>query len=411
MNRTPGSSAERAVAYDVLRSLMNDLAQLAQAQAGLAAHLSQLLTLIREDGPGSMVDVRREAADNNSQEPGSAEAFHVGAPAVPPAAASAESPTGSSGDGGGGTVDDPDSGWAQSSAVESVEIAEEDPNPADGDADFVIDEALDQPEVDSRELKDLTVLVLESGNAQVGVFWDQVIQVGTLAGPHVPERLESEHGPTDLVSLGLLLHGRSLEERYFVVLESEGERAAIACERMLGLGPLHSAPKSRKDAPIQVLRVPLLRTFAQGPRPGMGTAGDRSPESGVRSRNPGMDRDRVGPLRALVAVRYLPARVAICRQLRARGWQVGEAAGLEAATVSLDLGRWDALFLEARSNEELEETESTLLRCVHERSIPLVRVGSRVTGLPGGGGPAVTFPFVEAELDSILERVGAHTPA
>jgi hypothetical protein len=84
---------------------------------------------------------------------------------------------------------------------------------------------------------DATVLVLESGEARVGVLWDQVAQVGSLTTPMVPPRIDTERGSTDLVSLGLLLHGLSREEKYFVVLEQDGERAAVACERMLGLGP------------------------------------------------------------------------------------------------------------------------------------------------------------------------------
>ena len=118
------------------------------------------------------------------------------------------------------------------------------------------------------------------------------------------------------------------------------------------------------------------------------------------------ERDRNGPRRALVAVRYLPARVAICRYLRGRGWQVGEAAGLEAAVVSLDLGRWDALFLEARGNGHADETEQALLDRVGELSIPVIRVGSRISGYPTQGGPSLMFPFSEAELDTILETAG-----
>jgi hypothetical protein len=84
---------------------------------------------------------------------------------------------------------------------------------------------------------------------------------------------------------------------------------------------------------------------------------------------------------------------------------VGEAAGLEAAAVSLDLGRWDALFLEVRGNGDAEEHETNLLLRVAEREIPVVRVGSRISGLPHHEGPAVMFPFTETELDAILAEV------
>lgn len=260
-------------------------------------------------------------------------------------------------------------------------------------------------EMEGVEAPDATVLVLESGDARVGVLWDQVVQVGSLTASIVPPRIETDRGQTDLVSLGLLLHGVSREEKYFVVLEEEGERAAVACERMLGLGPLNSASKDDMETRIQVLRVPLLKTFAMGARAGAPRANHARP-GGFSSRPEDEERDRNGPLRALVAVRYLPARVAICRHLRGCGWQVGEAAGLEAANVSLDLGRWDVLFLEVRSNGDIDETETTILKRVAERGIPVIRVGSRISGFPQQEGPSVMFPFPEAELDAILIQVG-----
>ncbi len=224
-----------------------------------------------------------------------------------------------------------------------------DVRPAGESADDAADLALEGPdEIEGSEPPDATVLVLESGDARVGVLWDQVVQVGSLTATTVPPRIETERGQTDLVSLGLLLHGVSREEKYFVVLEQEGERAAVACERMLGLGPLSSASKDDSETRIQVLRVSLLRTFAKGAQ--IGAARSQHARAAGFGSPSDEDRDRNGPLRALVAVRYLPARVAICRHLRGCGWQVGEAAGLEAANVSLDLGRWDVLFLEVRSN-------------------------------------------------------------
>ena len=240
------------------------------------------------------------------------------------------------------------------------------------------------------------VLTLESGDARVGVLWDHVIQIGSLGTPVIPEKVTTDGGAVDLVSLGMLLHGESREEKYFVVLEADGERAAVACERMLGVGPLGATVQPEKGARIQVLRVPMLLTFAESATP------RRSNGGSVEDQKAADERDRRGPLRALVAVRYLPARVAICRHLRGRGWQVGEAAGLEAATVSLDLGRWDLLFLEAHGNGESEATEGVLLRRVTERGVPVIRVGSRISGFPGREGPALMFPFSESELDAIL---------
>lgn len=251
---------------------------------------------------------------------------------------------------------------------------------------------------------DATVLTLESGDTRVGVYWDQVIRVGTLDQPTPPEEIEMEGASVPLVSLGRLLHGVSREEKCFVVIENEGERASIACERALGIGPLGSLAKHDSAARIQVLRVPMLRAFAHAPSNGRDRP-QEAPPPPTPAEIEAEERDRHGPLRALVAVRYLPARVAICRHLRGKGWQVGEAAGLEAATVSLDLGRWDLFFLEASGNGEPSETESALLRRVGERGVPVVRVGSRVSGYPGHDAPSLMFPFSEAELESIIAKL------
>lgn len=240
------------------------------------------------------------------------------------------------------------------------------------------------------------VLTLESGDARVGVLWDHVVQIGSIGSSTIPEKVETQRGIVELVSLGLLLHGDSREEKYFVVLEQDGERAAVACERMLGVERLGAAMQEAHGGRIQVLKVPMLRTFSASAKPAAAGIGSSEEQKAAD------ERDRHGPLRALVAVRYLPARVAICRHLRGRGWQVGEAAGLEAATVSLDLGRWDLLFLEAHGNGETEATEGILLRRVMERGVPVIRVGSRISGFPGREGPALMFPFSEAELDAIL---------
>ena len=254
-------------------------------------------------------------------------------------------------------------------------------------------------EAEESEGENEMVLTLESGDARVGVLWDQVVQIGSLSTATVPDRIGIDRDEVEIVSLGNLLHGVSREEKYFVILAQDGERAGVACEKMLGLGPLAGVEKKEEGPRIQVLKVPFLLTFS-------GSARREEKQDLQLTTQTAEEQDKQGPLRALVAVRYLPARVAICRHLRGRGWQVGEAAGLEAATVSLDLGRWDALFLEARSNGEADEIESTLLRRVLERRVPVIRVGSRISGYPGHDGPALMFPFSEAELDAILVQAG-----
>lgn len=254
-------------------------------------------------------------------------------------------------------------------------------------------------EVEDAEGENEMVLTLESGNASVGVIWDQIVQIGPQTASTVPERITVDNDEVRLISLGNLLHGVSKEEKYFVVLEQDGERIGVACERMLGLGPIAGIGQMEQGARIPVLKVPFLRTFAGSARK------EEKQDIHVTTQTP-EEQDKQGPLRALVAVRYLPARVAICRHLRGRGWQVGEAAGLEEATVSLDLGRWDALFLEGPSNGEMDEVESTLLRRVLERRVTMIRVGSRLSQYPTSEGSGLMYPFSEAELDAILVRAG-----
>lgn len=409
---------------DLVRTLVRDLADLMQAQATVTKDLARLIDLL------SVSAADRAAAggvaDSRTQATGGARVAEA-APRVPearrpeppdPAPPTPPAPL---------TPLAPPATRPPARRAETPPPASAPPIEAEEETEFTVvtpgegissaaatgpgeelDESEPGDEVDRPEIGDATVLLLESGKARVGVLWSQVAQVGSLGTPVAPPRIDSERGTTDLVSLGLLLHGVSREEKYFVVLEQDGERAAVACERMLGLGPLSSAAHDSGDQRIQVLGIPLLRTFGKGAQ-----AGGAGRPAGARAMAGGRDedeRDRSGPLRALVAVRYLPARVAICRHLRGRGWQVGEAAGLEAATVSLDLGHWDAIFLEASGNGEVEEIEGNLMRRVEARRIPVIRVGSRITGLPQQEGPAVMFPFAEAELDTILTQL-AERPA
>jgi hypothetical protein len=414
MKELERNSAPRgAVPDETVWALMKDLAAVSRAQARLAGRLIEALDRLRAlEG----VQVPAPERPSGLGEDGVGSPAEMAALAVPPAMGPMPSPS------------PPVEPAVVRFGDERFEISVEDDatelrpgldsqesnngGPPHEEADVVMESALEETEEsldsagdgsdesDNPDNGNAMILVLESGDVRVGVLWDQVVQIGSLSTSAVPERIETDHGEVETASLGHLLHGVSREEKYFVILEQDGERAGVACERMLGLGPLANAAKQEKDARIQVLKVPMLRTFAGAPKPAPKTApvpqATRTPE----------EQDRQGPLRALVAVRYLPARVAICRHLRGRGWQVGEAAGLEAATVSLDLGRWDALFLEARSNGESDEVERALLRRVGECNVPVVRVGSRISGYPGKEGPALMFPFSEAELDTILVKAG-----
>ena len=406
-----GSPSRDAAAKEIVWTLLRDLAELTQAQASLTGHLLQLLERLRRNWDESALEERRPAVDKEVQGRGGSHS-PGGTDLKPETTAGARAGRGRE---AAGSQTGPRDGRVRSLAP-AEGVGESSESPRDGsaasemlerqEAGDSVEEGPDEVEVEEPDAAQATVLILESGNARVGVLWDQVVQIGSLNTPTVPEKIESDRGSVPLVSLGLLLHGVSSDEKYFVVVEQDGERAAIASERIHGVGPLVPADKQGQGERIQVLRVPLLRSFAVTPK-----SASLGAEAMEKGRHPAQrseeERDRHGPLRALVAVRYLPARVAICRYLRGRGWQVGEAAGVEAATVSLDLGRWDALFLEARSDGEKELAEKLLLQRVEERGIPIIRVGSRLSGFPEGTGPILMFPFSDADLDTLLVQAAS----
>ncbi len=399
--RSSGEEGSDRTLWDLLR----DLAGLARAHARLTEDLVRLLERqvgaeagplepLEEQHPRAASDPRPEAPPMPTAQPVETERSEPTAELEPVAEApvpEASAPDAAS----AGMVSDPEPVAEPQASPSSSEIEV---------VDSVESGAETSEEVEGQVPPDVTVLTLESGDTRVGVRWDQVIRVGTLDAPNPPEEIEMEGGRIPLVSLGRLLHGVSREEKCYVVIENEGERASIACERALGIGSLGSLARHDPEASIQVLRVPMLQAFAHAPSNG-GGSGTENPPVPTPAEIEAEKRDRHGPLRALVAVRYLPARVAICRHLRSKGWQVGEAAGLEAATVSLDLGRWDLFFLEASGNGEQSETEQTLMRRVDERGVPVVRVGSRISGYPGQEAPSLMFPFSETELESIIDRM------
>jgi hypothetical protein len=415
-----------------LHRLVRDLADLARAQARLTADVLELMEVLERPAASSEIRLEPEARTADNPDRGVE-------PAAAPMPVASEPPAAQPATIGERTEERAEEAEAEPLTVEVAAVAS--PNGGDAAAPVRPPEEAPAAEVpaparpgvalevapdagapepaglleedeegseagEEEEDEEAVVLTLESGDAKVGVFWDQVAQIGSLPGPDVPEVVHAEAGAEaiDLVSLGRILHGISREERYFVVLSEKGERVAVAAERMLGIGPVGATARDQGTGKIQVLRVPMLKTFA---RKAVAPAG--ASQVWAREREVEEERDRNGPLRALVAVRYLPARVAICRYLRGRGWQVGEAAGTEAATVSLDLGRWDMLFLEAPSNGNAEDAEVTLLRRVGERGIPIIRVGSRISGYPAQGGPALMFPFSEVELEAVLAKAGGHT--
>ena len=112
------------------------------------------------------------------------------------------------------------------------------------------------------------------------------------------------------------------------------------------------------------------------------------------------------PMNALVAVRYLPARIAVCRALRQMGWTVEEVADLDRAAERLVARRYGAVFMDVSQPLPLE-----LRRTVERDELADLRwiaIGSRlrtVTEVPPRplvDAPRLFFPFGEEEARNLI---------
>ena len=108
----------------------------------------------------------------------------------------------------------------------------------------------------------------------------------------------------------------------------------------------------------------------------------------------------------LVAVRYLPARVAIGRMLRSLGWFVLEATELEDLPGMLARVRYTAVFTEA-PDAASPGWLAALERARAEGAL-VIAVGSRLRGRANdplatmGDLPRLLHPFQEAEFERVL---------
>ncbi len=121
---------------------------------------------------------------------------------------------------------------------------------------------------------------------------------------------------------------------------------------------------------------------------------------------PALRRDAFIAHSALLAIRYLPARVAIGRVLRARGWTVAESVDFREIPLHLHRRRFTIVFAEVPHPAPL--SSMTALREAAASGSALVGVGSR---LRGGGAdplralgevPRLLYPFLENDLDKVL---------
>ena len=109
---------------------------------------------------------------------------------------------------------------------------------------------------------------------------------------------------------------------------------------------------------------------------------------------------------ALLAVRYLPARVALARWLRLNGWTIQEAVDLPDILIRLRRERFQAVFA-----EPADLPWSRLIPALKEaRDSGAVVIGvglrQRRSGMeplrPLGEVPCLHFPFQDAELERVL---------
>ncbi|MEZ4650398.1 MAG: hypothetical protein R3E97_16745 [Candidatus Eisenbacteria bacterium] len=114
----------------------------------------------------------------------------------------------------------------------------------------------------------------------------------------------------------------------------------------------------------------------------------------------------VGVRRALVAVRYLPARISVCRVLRQMGWEVEELADLDRAAERLLPRKFRAVFLDVS-----QPVPRSLQNALHREDLADIRwvgVGSRLRMVPDAtpgrlrDAPRLFFPFGEDEARELV---------
>ncbi|MCB9465192.1 MAG: hypothetical protein H6682_16020 [Candidatus Eisenbacteria bacterium] len=110
--------------------------------------------------------------------------------------------------------------------------------------------------------------------------------------------------------------------------------------------------------------------------------------------------------RALVAVRYLPARISVSRVLRQMGWEVEEVADLERAAERLSPREFRVVFVDVS-----QPVPRSLQNALHREDLADVRwvgVGSRLRMVPDATpgqlkeAPRLYFPFGEEEARELV---------
>lgn len=303
---------------------------------------------------------------------------------------------------------------------------------------------------------DPDLLLVRGGDAWIGFPWERVQGIGLAE--------EEPGGIGQSVSLRALLElpgeDEAAAEPYRVAWDHDGASVALTCEALGGVVPASAAasrglelvvvPGRRAGAPgccMQTL-VEFLAGYSDelpaeegGPGPAPATVEDAPPRSPApvrletfddlpvhadRSRDPSpaapsaaavpaaavpaVVRDRT----AVIAVRYLPARVALTRVLRTQGWQITELADPGDLPGHLASFRATAVFAEPPDGADLSWLEA--LRRAQSGGARLFAVGSRLRGRAVdplaslGEVPRLLYPYQEWEIERVVGALGAVSP-
>jgi hypothetical protein len=304
------------------------------------------------------------------------------------------------------------------------------------------------------------LLVLASGDRWVGFPWDRVDRVSLAADAPLPSDSGSHYSLATLLGIT-----PAREEGFAIQFSHDGGRAVLTCERVGDLLPVQdvgpevdrvlwpahlagTAPPGWE--PLEVAKAATLESGSAAPGVeessldsesalASGNEFDREPSVEVLMEcEPELESGRepeaephpgplaepsaeplAGPLveawteepratqrRALVAVRYLPARISVCRTLRQLGWSVEEVADLDRAADKLGPGSFSAVFVDVS-----QPLPTELRNALYREDLADVRwiaVGSRlrvVPEIPAGAlarAPRLFFPFGEEEARELI---------
>lgn len=280
---------------------------------------------------------------------------------------------------------------------------------------------------------DELLLVLASGNRWVGVPWERIERVSLAADAHLPV------GASSRFSLAELLGQPAGDEAFAVHVAHDGGRAVITCERIGDLLPAGQLGATidrvlrpadfAGTAPPRWEAIPHPVTAREAVEPAVVGQEEVEPEvaeseipapramateegTTVTLEVPAVEPE--APRRALVAVRYLPARIAVCRALRHSGWTVLELADLERVAPLLVPGAFAAVFLDV--SQPLPAELRALLDREDLGGLRWVGVGSRLRGRPKAPpsallhAPRLFFPFGEEEAREVIATLSPHPP-